>query len=186
MKRESSGEIMIDDSSDRPILFLDIDGVLNGMSLEFDDSPRVTTTLERKSKHMLPDHVARLTRVLRETGCDVVVSSTWRMRFTPRQIARMLTMQGMPAVLAVRFVGATDEEPVPYDWPCRGGRQRGLQIARWLNTARRLPVTKFAIIDDDNDMAHLASHLVQTDTMIGMTNADADRLIELLLLDFWD
>ena len=162
----------------RPVLFLDVDGVLNGMSLDFDEAPVGCGLLERKSREMLPHLVARLTRVLVETGCDVVVSSTWRKRFKPAEIAEMLTMRGMPAYLTDRFVGQTDEEPVPYDWPNRSGRQRGLQIQRWIDTHR--PGAIFAIVDDDAMGLLTDTHLVQTDTLVGISDDDVERLVELL------
>lgn len=160
------------------VLFLDIDGVLNGMSHDFDDAPPDATLHERMSRHMVPELVARLVRVLRETGCLVVVSSTWRLRFSAAEIAAMMAARGLPLDMLGRFIGRTDSQPVPYDWPDRSGRERGLQIQRWLDATPG--VERFAIVDDDSDMAHLHPFLVQTDTLTGMTDADADRLIAML------
>ena len=162
----------------RPVLFLDIDGVLNGIDLDIGDSPEAMPVMERQSRHMLRPHVSRLVRVLQGADCDVVVSSTWRKRFTAQQVAEMLVMRGMPHELAVRFIGVTDEQPVPYDWPNRSGRERGLQIQRWLDA--NPDRDRFAIVDDDSDMAHLMDWLVQASALIGMTDDDADRLIEMM------
>lgn len=54
--------------SGRPVLFLDIDGVLNGH--EYDR--------EAESSTLHPDCVARLNRVLADSECSVVLSSAWR------------------------------------------------------------------------------------------------------------
>jgi hypothetical protein len=51
--------------SSRPVIFLDIDGVLNRSSSEGDHSAD-------------PDLLARFLRVVRDTGARVVMASTWR------------------------------------------------------------------------------------------------------------
>jgi hypothetical protein len=57
------------------------------------------------------------------------------------------------------------------------GIPRGREIAAWLaaNT-----VESFVIIDDDKDMEHLLPHLLHTPFEIGLTEADADRAIQML------
>lgn len=160
---------------DVKVVFLDIDGVLNGASSEILPDEDGDTLFVRACKQIDRKLLLSLTRVLIETGADVVVSSTWRMRFTPQEIADVLVARGMPDELADRFIDCTDELPVPYDLPDRTGKERGLQIARWLEA--HPGVTTFAIIDDGADMAHLISNLVQTDCIDGLTPEKADEVI---------
>ena len=162
----------------RPVLFLDLDGVVNSVNSNLETDENGDTLFVRACKQVDRKLLAELARILAETGCDVVISSTWRKRFSAQEVADILVARGMPDELADRFIGVTDEEPVPYDILDRSGKERGLQIQRWLDVHPER--STFAIVDDGADMAHLLPHLVQTDCMDGLTRADADRLIEML------
>jgi hypothetical protein len=102
-----------------PVLFLDFDGVLAW----------VNGTQGRDTVD--PAAVAQLQRVVRETGCDVVVSSTWRYVFTEEELA---------AKIGVPVAGAT-----PKTWD----GTRGHEIALWLE---QHPTDTYAIVDDDTDI----------------------------------
>lgn len=161
------------------VIFLDIDGVLNGGSSELVPDENGDTLFVRACKNIDRYMLSNFCRVLIETGADVVVSSTWRKRFAPSEIADILVACGMPDELAGRFIGRTDELPVPYDLPDRTGKKRGLQIARWLKA--HPGVTAFSIIDDGANMAHLMPHLVKTDWIDGLTAEKANEVIAKLL-----
>ena len=58
------------------------------------------------------------------------------------------------------------------------GEQRGLEIDAWLQENPQY--TRFVILDDGADMAHLDSHLIQTNTETGLTREIADKVLEKL------
>lgn len=63
---------------------------------------------------------------------------------------------------------------------------RGYQIQKWLNDNAPLlkfentVVERFAIIDDDSDMAHLKKHFFQTDQRHGLQIATSDAIVRYL------
>lgn len=164
------------------VLFLDIDGVLNGH--EWDD--------EAKSCNVRRECVKHLNRVVRETGCVIVVSSAWRYilhagDMTPRGFGYMLRTHGLLSGGRQLVVGYTakDAEPVRQE---RHG-ERGRQCRQWLDDwsaalltgSQPEPVASYAAVDDDDDgFAEAGIPAVITDGGTGLTAADADRLIEML------
>lgn len=160
-------------------LFLDIDGVLNGH--EFD--PAVMCG------QIHPDKVARLNRVLVATDCRIVLSSAWRYlvhrgEMNLRGMEWLLRSHG---VLADRLVGITRADlmiRVVYDgqpatWPHTN--ERGHQISDWLMGDNRWTCQPYAVVDDmDLGISEAGHPFVMTDGKVGLTVADADRLIELL------
>ena len=170
------------------ILFLDIDGVLNGH--EWDD--------EAKSCNIRRECVAHLNRVVRETGCRIVLSSAWRYivhggDMTLRGFGYMLRTHGVVTeVGATRLiVGLTRKDDDSVDPKGLRPDERARQIRDWLKVEmpldeRRAPngldtLAAFAAVDDeDHGFAEHGIPFVKTDGKRGLTAADADRLIELL------
>ena len=58
------------------------------------------------------------------------------------------------------------------------GRERGAEIKEWLDAHPE--VTRYAIVDDSDDMGPLVERLVQTKWETGLTRADAMVLINML------
>jgi len=151
------------------ILFLDIDGVLNSHAFWLSTGrQRHLHDLDRKA-------VARLNTVLDRTGAMVVVSSTWRLHHNRTELQEMLGAYGFTGIV----FGATIKESM----------KRGLQIQQWLDEPRysrkqsRHYVEKFAIVDDDSDMAHLLPYLVQTHMQGddgGLQDEHVEQLVALL------
>jgi hypothetical protein len=131
---------------ERKVLFLDVDGVLN--------SSRSRSFLAL-SKPMLK----RLAGIVEETGCLIVLSSTWRR--DPEAVSRLRRH------LKFRKVGI-------YDKTKTLGGIRGEEIQEWLD---RNGADRYAILDDDSDMLdeHLP-HFFQTDYDYGLTKTIAYRV----------
>ena len=148
-----------------PILFLDIDGVLNNFTHTawMLHGPKASN---RRLGWLDPAAVDRLNRVVSTTGCRLVLSSTWRIFGRPI-VQRALTDAGLRHNL-------WSETP----WFSFPGRRRGHEIQAWLNAHR--PVERFVILDDDADMLHLHRHLVQTRPDDGLTNIETMAAIRLL------
>lgn len=74
-----------------------------------------------------------------------------------------------------RLVGVTDKDPIPLDPPDQyKGRARVIQ--KWVDEH---PVEAFAVVDDGK-VGFEGLPIVSTDGQVGITEADADRLIEIL------
>ncbi len=143
-----------------PILFLDVDGVLNRCG--------------RSPVRLEPDLLANLVKIVESTDCQIVLSSTWRVM--PNAMIELtaalsdlgLVIHGMTPDLA-RKHGASSV------WVAV---ERGMEIQAWLDAHGNPP--RFAILDDNSDMAHLEPRLVQTDSFHGLTLGIASRVVAML------
>ncbi len=144
---------------DHPILFLDIDGVLNS----------VQWAMREKRGGILgidPEAIRHLQRIVDATSCDIVISSTWRIGRGIVELREILLKAGMRSPCPV-----IDKTP-------GGGGFRGNQIAEWLeNTGFD---GSFVCLDDDSDFLP-SQPLVQTDNQVGLTAQKADECIRVLL-----
>lgn len=162
-----------------PIIFLDIDGVLNGHDRHANGYCGIH-----------PDKVERLNRIVRETGAKIVISSAWR--YMVRKGA--MTLDGFRYLLLIHGLDGSAEllPPTMLDEKVPG---RGEQINHWLiQWARREPRVNYVVIDDGSDERQfggsqtlsesLATHhldrWVKTDSAVGLTDADVDRAIAIL------
>jgi hypothetical protein len=117
------------------VLFLDIDGVCNSRAYLY--------RLRAKNKKATlwygidPEAAKLVRRIVEETKCVVVLSSTWRMYADGRaQIKREVC----------RFIDCTKDLQAGAK---RGYVPRGEEIQEWLS--RHPNVTQYAILDDDSD-----------------------------------
>lgn len=148
-----------------PVIFLDIDGVLNSaswmhmghMSGDFDDVG--------KRKHFDPNACAMLNRILKRVPSDIVISSAWRITHSCKWMQRALRARG---VTRARVIGQTPG----------GGGYRGPQIQAWLDANAPRP---FVIIDDSDDMGiALMPRLVRTDWKTGLLEEHIEPICQLL------
>lgn len=176
-------------------IFLDIDGVLN--TDEFIAKSVQSTgwggRFSRPEDHLDPDKIAILNRVVAVTNADIVLSTAWREALGAAKTGDILLDAGLNA----RIVGATPNR-------VEVTRKMSMHIPRWLeihhfleHTARKF--SNFVIVDDRDDAGgaevKTASHgfkivptlfspmrdnFVQTDPLVGLTDADADKMIEIL------
>ena len=135
------------------ILFLDVDGVLN-CKPDYDARyPDMNSVL--LINQLL---VERLQQVLKDTGAQVVMSSTWRKTRGGREF---LEECGIP------ILDITD---------CNGPR-RGDEIQRWIDLHSPMDDFTYAIVDDDSDMLdHQLPRFVRTEFETGLTEQAAYRL----------
>ncbi len=157
----------------RPVLFLDVDGVLTS-NANYAAHPSTGST--RTDPQLDRACVARVNRIVAETGCDVVVTSVLRRQPRARAVLTWL----------FRDFGATFS--VAGVTPGNDGGARGLEIWAWIvSNGHEYP---FAILDDSSiDYANgksvrippiLLENFVKTQCHIGLTDEQADRAIALL------
>ena len=130
------------------ILFLDIDGVVNCESTRVRFMGFIGID-SRKAAHVR--------RIVAATGCEIVLSSTWRYKEQDRAEVRRKVCDFM------------DVTPGQF-W------SRGEEIAAWL--AEHPEVTRYAILDDDTDiLPSQQTNWFQTFWKTGLTREVADSVI---------
>jgi len=139
-----------DTSSNKPKLFLDIDGVVNCK----------TTTQRHRGAIGIDPYMAFLVgKIQLDTGCDVILSSTWRLWEDTREEVRKQV---------VDFVDVT---------PDLHSGIRGLEIKDWLD--RHPSVTRYAILDDSTDMlVEQAPNFFKTSWDEGLTEEIAKKVTD--------
>ena len=151
------------------LLFLDIDGVLNGH--EF--------LVEAKSCKIDPACVRRLNRILKETDARIIISSAWRYMIhghamTLEGFGYMLRTHGMVSMV-------NGAERIIIDVTCRDEDIEGRANQVKASLAARPGQDRYVILDnEDYGFTEAGLCFVQTDGKVGLTDADADRAIALL------
>ncbi len=140
---------------EKPVLFLDVDGVLNSMDW-------FTTAPLKRATDLNPAAVKRIKRVLVVTGARIVLSSSWRHHDAWIQELRDAGLE------------ITDKTPRI------DGAPRADEIRAWLNDHPE--VKTIAIVDDDPDagLGWLSTRFVRTYFKHGLYGKHERRLIELL------
>lgn len=131
------------------ILFLDIDGVVN-----------CRTTKERHGPFIGidPKLANIIRRIISETNCKVVLSSTWRLNEDSRNEVRNKVCQFVDQTINSRY------------------GQRGDEIIEWLNRNGIFTYNDYAILDDNNDFYDWQP-LFRTSFETGITDKIANEVI---------
>ena len=141
-----------------PILFLDIDGVMN----------TTDSALRHRGGHVFTrDAVEALRWMVREADCKIVISST-RRREGVEAMRALFSRNGLVSE-ATRIIGCTPcfVEHDTDDW-------REDEIEAWLDENRYKG--KFAILDDKPFSGPMRNFLILTDHDSGLTMALARRI----------
>jgi hypothetical protein len=145
-----------------PIIFLDIDGVLNNMPWMEENG---FGTLD-------PSNVQMLVRLVELTNADLIISSDWRRYHSYEVLCRRLLDAGLPD----RFCGTTPCLEAEDDWDIV---PRGLEIDAWLKTNRWSG--SFLILDDLPDMEPHQDRLIQTNDECGLVETDVEKALAMLM-----
>lgn len=136
------------------VLFLDVDGVLN---MHNSGGPK---TLNKNRLRLLE-------RIVTTTGCNIVVSSSWR-----REPYYLLRLERYLGYRKISIYSTTRDLS-------HHGLLRGDEIKDWLDT--HPDVRQYAIVDDnDNMLDSQKPYFVQTHSDIGLTNDITNRIIQIL------
>ena len=157
------------------VLFLDIDGVLNHENhykwLMETDEP---TPLQRVYPYseFNPESCKILNRIIKETGCKIVLSSSWRLDGINRMNI-LFKHFGLPRIYDI----------TPSLCERFGSLCRGKEIDKWLS--EHPEVNKYVIVDDDSDMEeHQLPYFVKTDAYTnGLNEEIAEKIIKMLNCD---
>lgn len=136
------------------VLFLDIDGVCNNKESAKKYNFRGSVGID-------PELAFMVGKIVLDTGCEVVLSSTWRLwEETKQQVFKQV----------YPFIDIT---------PDLRGTTRGEEIQAWLD--KHPEVVKYAILDDDTDMLdNQLPHFFQTSWETGITKEIADKVTNYL------
>ncbi len=167
----------------KKIIFLDFDGVLN---TEHNQNKLLYHGKAGKDKHGAlfdPEAVAELERIVKETGADIVIESSWKY-LGLEAMQQMWKDRNMPGnVIDITPSSASDKWLLNADLddmdPGRS-QWKGVEIASWIADNLH-EAAQYVIIDDEYVILDSQrSHFILTDSYDGITMELADRAIEIL------
>jgi hypothetical protein len=147
----------------RPVVFLDVDGVLNGDRFFADREPVVGGELWTEDD-LDPSCIRVLNDLIQRSGACIVVSSSWRHHHSIDELRALFQRKGLIADI----IDVT---------PRMAGEPRGVEIATWLAA---YDTSQFVVLDDEVPSGGLAAHWVRTDATTGLVPADMNRAIGIL------
>ena len=111
--------------------------------------------------------VERVCHIIEETGAEIVLSSDWRLS------EHDIELDELREKFAKYHLHFYDKTPYVND-----GMDRECEVMLYLATHSE--VEQFAIVDDYFVFPKLREHFVRTNDHFGITEADAQRLIDIL------
>ena len=166
------------------VIFLDFDGVLNSSSYSSILFKAGKPTKDKNGKELFdPATIARLNHVVDEVGAKIVISSSWRyLGLTAlKEMWRERGLHGL--IIGMTSMHAVDEYIMEHglDWLEKGvhaSSPRAVEIEAWLHEHDN--IDNFVILDDMPMSSALQQHLVQINPIIGLSDAQAAKAIEIL------
>lgn len=148
------------------LVFLDIDGVVNTLQINRDLKTKYYTEYDRRVGNI--QAVLWLNKLCLEQEADIVISSTWR--HAGQDICEeCLRNSGLDP--RIRIIGITPTTAAT--------DTRGKEIRLWLKQHNRLD-DNYVILDDDNDMDGLSSHLVKCNSSKGFLGEEYRKATNIL------
>lgn len=173
------------------VLFLDIDGVLNSQNwfgymqycirnnmynrvMNFVDVPN--EYIEYKLTMLDDRAITNLNRIVDETGCKVVLSSSWRCLWNPNENERTIEALKLKG-FKYDFYGLTPRIPQK-DF----GQERGIEIQTWIDKElEKNEIESYVILDDDNDMLpEQMNNFILVNNQYGLSDIDVFKAIKIL------
>lgn len=148
-------------------IFLDFDGVLNSdkyfssfkYKKEAEGLKDEEVMLIAHWLHLDPEALEFMNQLVDQSKATVVVSSTWRVKYSIDELNEMLASRGATFKIS-------DKTPRLLPKKMSMHVYRGEEIQAYLDALKE-PAEGFVIIDDVSDMLHLRKHLVHTDFQKG-------------------
>lgn len=152
------------------LIFLDIDGVLNSERYFKSRAFGFPGMISKRDK-LDPDAVKILSDVIACTGAKIIISSTWRLAYSKREIATLL--RNIAPFPPGTFGGVTPDHGVTGN--------RGDEIAHFL---KRVSAFSYCIIDDmpTDGFTHeqRERHLVTTNYESGLLKSHVPKILNSL------
>ena len=161
------------------VVFLDIDGVLN--TKEWQGRMTSDTLKDEFGYAFSPVAVANLTHIIDETGAEIVISSSWKF-YGVAKLREMWKNRNLPGtILDITPNTVSDEVLLNANLEeIELGVCRGNEIKEWLSRHKQ-KVSNYVIIDDFDDLLpEQEEHAVITNTLMGITEKDAEKAIIIL------
>lgn len=163
----------------KKIIFLDIDGVIN--TKEWHSKMTKDTPKDEYGYAFDPIAVANLAHIIDKTGADIVISSSWKFYGVPK-LREMWKKRNLPGtILDITPNTISDEMLLNANLDeFQLGVCRGNEIKEWLSRHEDI-ISNYVIIDDFDDMlSKQEDHVVLTESLIGITEWDAEKAIKIL------
>lgn len=154
------------------VVFLDVDGVLNHSAVYAACTRRGGPTIPED--WIDPRCVARVDTLCDRTGAVLVISSSWPSYLGNVRFEEVMRACGLRAPIVGFCSGAVPEGVAPEESHTRWGL-----ISGWL--AGRSRVESWVILDDCDWAGFPADRFIQTDQAVGVTDADVERAVSILL-----
>ena len=163
----------------RKIIFLDIDGVLN---TERWHCQTASNELQDEYGYKFdPVAVTNLSKIIEETGADIVISSSWKFMGLSK-MRKMWKDRKLPGnVIGITPNTVSDEFLLNVDLDNMDIMAiRGQEVKEWLMLNKN-EITNYVILDDMNDiLQEQESHFVWIDPDVGITSGNAVQAIFIL------
>jgi hypothetical protein len=164
------------------IIFLDIDNVLNSDVYTESEMYKQATAGMSDAKIMLvahhlhldPDALKLINDLVNRSGAEVVLSSTWRTKYSPAEVTKMMQGRGATFTVTASTPDLTRGRMSRYV-------SRGAEISAYLRGYDVKP--EYVILDDRYDMDHHKEHLVQTEMKYGLTKEHVEKALEILKVE---
>lgn len=150
----------------KPIIFLDFDGVLNTEQYQARLAVEGSSANDAWGPLFDPRAVRNLQKIIAATDARIVISSSWRYIHRLGSLRMMWNVRELPEEI--------------YDVIPAGASyiSRGEEIDSYLKVH---PANNYVIIDDLDDFTESQhSHFVETNPIVGITEKDSYKAIEIL------
>lgn len=161
----------------RKLIFLDVDGVLNPSTNIWYRKQKGEPTSSYYIK--LPgDKLYRLKKIVRDTGGEIIISSSWRIGFDRN------LMEPSPSIINLSNQLANYGLSISGFTPLHNNRHRGNEISNYLMTFIRINKykPKYIIIDDNiqDIIGQHKGHIIHTNSVLGLQDEHVHIAINLL------
>lgn len=174
-----------DNEKDCPIIFLDFDGVLNTEKYYCELKSKGLPSDDKYGQLFDPEAVANLRKIIDATDARIVVSSSWRYMGL-NVLQRMWYDRDLPGrIVDITPLHLLDDKLRDTDLTqvdmlslCRGN-----EIKWYFNEVLDVDCDshRFVIFDDLKDvLPELQDHFVRIDPIVGITEKDVERAIEVV------
>lgn len=157
------------------IIFLDVDGVLNGYNLRVHTQFHILKFLFpnkwRKMFSIFGVHIWKLIIlwvIVKRTGAKIVMSSSWRYGFLKTPVNEMYS-DNRKLYKIMKFLNI-----LPIDITTTESKDRGLQILQWIQEHSDFNIESFCVIDDE--MFDIKPHIVPCHLL--STHGEENRLFK--------